>query len=402
MLPGELWPDAWRGTEEEAREIYDRLCDVMEIAVRPTLRFVEDAQMPTAVGHYDAAGRRPTIRLKSSQLQNPLPLTATLAHELSHDILLGGGHQSGEEHDMEWTTDLLPVVFGLGLFAANATIRFESKRSGNWEMWEMERHGYLPSRIFGYAFALLTYFRDEVDPNWIEQLRPDAAVAYRAGLRYLDAGGESLFHPDHYTANPPPPTTAALIRRLEHKKPSFRLAAFWDIERFEPSLIDAIVRRLRDRDPYVASEAARALAEAEEVSEEGRAELLRLLETPEERVKLGAIHAVGRLRIHPLEAIDALRRQIFSPSRDVALAAIDAVGRFGLDAEMLAVPLVKVLELAHIRGEQGAAEAAGRALWNIEPSPLDLLEQVYADGDRELLRLARITVEGCRPPVPKE
>jgi hypothetical protein len=397
MLPHELWPEPWHGTAADARALYDRLCSLMGVTAKPMLEIVADVRMPNVAGHYDPTGKRTTIRLKQSQLENPLPLTATLAHEISHDILLGGGHQAGQESDLEWTTDLLPVVYGLAVFAANATIRSEATHVGNWETWQISRQGYLPSRIFGYAFALVAFFGDRCEPPWIDELRPDAAIAFRAGLKFLNGGGASLFHPDTYTTTRPRPTSAELIRQLDHKSPTFRLAAMWDVTEPDPAVVDAIVRRLRDRDSYVACEAARRLAEFNQVGDEGRAELVRMLDSPDERAKLGAIDAVGRMKLDPMESLDILRRLIFSPSGDVVKAAVAAVGRFGGEAASLAKPLVKVLEQANIRGDSEAADLAARAIWSVAPAPLALLDDVYHEGDPELRQRARAAIDACQP-----
>ena len=65
------------------------------------------------LGHY-VHGEQSVIRIAKSQLAEPARLIATLAHELAHELLLGGGLLSASATDHEWVTDLLPVYFRFG------------------------------------------------------------------------------------------------------------------------------------------------------------------------------------------------------------------------------------------------------------------------------------------------
>ncbi|GDX95688.1 hypothetical protein LBMAG47_13520 [Planctomycetia bacterium] len=397
LLPEDLWAKPWKGTEAEAQEILDRVCAHMETPrERLSLEFVDDDQLPNAVGHYDYSDWRPTIRIARSQLEDPVALSATLAHEVAHDVLLAGKYQTGNEADLEDVTDLLPTIYGAGLFAANATVRSTNWRSGNWEGWNISKQGYLPSRTFGYAFALLTLFRDECDPPWAERLRPDAAETFRLGLKFLRGGGDTLFHPASYRSDRGDPTPGELLQQLQHASPTFRLAALWDVAEPDAVTVDAVVDCLGDRDPHVAAAAGHRLAELDFIHERGRDELVRRLESPIEIVRLGVIHAVGRLRLSPGESLGILKRLLFHESRAVSLAAVIAVGRFGEEASALAPQLVKALERANVRRDPDAIEAAAKAIWNLVPIPDDLLRDVYAGGDRELYQLARSALRSTR------
>jgi hypothetical protein len=88
------------------------------------------------------------------------------------------------------------------------------------------------------------------------------AQPLKGGLRYLLKTGDSLFHPD--TAHQPvnPPTEAEVIKRLSTGSPTVRAMTLRDIAALDPppvALIEAVVRRLRDRDTDVQIEAARVL-----------------------------------------------------------------------------------------------------------------------------------------------
>ena len=81
---------------------------------------------------------------------------------------------------------------------------------GGWSWWRIERQGYLPSRMVGYALALFAFVRGEERPEWTGHLRLDAAAALRAGLNYLRRTDDSLFWDERMHAGmDSPPTRCA-------------------------------------------------------------------------------------------------------------------------------------------------------------------------------------------------
>src|SRR5262249_56985026 len=139
-----------------------------------------------------------------------------------------------------------------GIFGANASLmEFEEGDStGAW--WTALRQGALPARVFGYAMALFAWLRDERSPAWARVLRPDAAEALIAGLRYLRRTGDSLFRPDvvGVTRVQDPDEVMA---RLASGTASARLAALWDVPEQGlrgPAWVTAMTERLGD--PYPA------------------------------------------------------------------------------------------------------------------------------------------------------
>lgn len=235
ILPtDEFFPDQYDGTADDARRMLDRICGYLEIDPRKIqFEICPDVQMPGAAGHY-AQGEQPIIRVVESQLADPESLAATLTHELSHELLLGGGLLSADASDHEWVTDLLPVFLGAGIFAANATIHEAHQTTGQMHIWRMRRQGYLPAQMFGYAMALFAFMRHERNPEWSKYLRPDALVPLKAGLRYLEETGDSLFHPDTIRKKHArlPPLELAVKLRVRGVRPFAcrrfgRLAANW-------------------------------------------------------------------------------------------------------------------------------------------------------------------------------
>jgi hypothetical protein len=141
-------------------------------------------------GGVDAKGEAcAAIGIAESQLDDPMSLVATLAHEVGHEILLGQARVSPEQPDHEPLTDLLTVFKGMGIFTANSTIRDRGWSSGTWAGWETRRLGYLDQRSFGYALARFAWTRGEVEPPppWIKHVRPDVRSPLKQGLRFLAA-----------------------------------------------------------------------------------------------------------------------------------------------------------------------------------------------------------------------
>jgi hypothetical protein len=125
------------------------------------------------------------VAIRSSQLRDPLPLVATMAHELGHVILLGGGLMSPKTPDHEPMTDLLTVFLGLGIFNANSASRFKQYQDERRQGWSMQRLGYLTEEIFGYALAKFTVERGEDRVEWERHLSTNVRSYFSRSRRWL-------------------------------------------------------------------------------------------------------------------------------------------------------------------------------------------------------------------------
>jgi hypothetical protein len=404
VIPDEYAAD-FDGSEECAREIFHDVCETMGTGLDELrLEIVDDVQLPGASGHYDrytgppAAGGTtpiPIVRLGRSQLADLCQLTATIAHEVAHHRLLGGGFHTDEESDFEQTTDLMPIYFGYGLFAANATVRFTATRTGNWEQWSISRSGYLPSRIFGYALALAAAFRGERRPRWSRALRPDAKEPFDLGERYL-ATGDSLFHPSTFTPSEAPLTPNDLFRRLAEGSSTFCYDALVEFERrltagsirFTPEAARTAADFLNDRDADVAQAAIRALSACDDLSEDLIRELQRQVWGSRTPVRATAIRALGRLGVDNHEMLDSLCRLLAEDDLEIVTAVAAAAESLGARASPLERPLLALLEQANIRGSLALADAAARTLSAVLPDPVAAVRAFYQGRDPELRMLA--------------
>jgi hypothetical protein len=122
------------------------------------------------------------IALKEKNLREPEYLVATLAHELSHIKLLG--EERLMEND-EQLTDLNTIIFGLGIFNANAAFAtYQDFRSHGWR-----KLGYLTQMDWGYALALFAQLRRENDPGWAKHLCKNVKSDFAKSYRYLESIG---------------------------------------------------------------------------------------------------------------------------------------------------------------------------------------------------------------------
>jgi hypothetical protein len=103
------------------------------------------------------------ILLEKKKLKSPEGIVATLAHELSHVKLLGEGRI---EKNNERLTDLTTVIFGLGIFNANASFTYKN----NYGSWGISNSGYLKQSEWGYALALFAYIQNDNKPSWLKYL----------------------------------------------------------------------------------------------------------------------------------------------------------------------------------------------------------------------------------------
>jgi hypothetical protein len=209
ILPTEeYFPEPWEPTPEGARTLFRRVREYMHVDEDAIdLEFFND-QTPSSMRQLDpslgiAAGtwsggdqpwERGTIRLEYSILDNPSSLIGTMAHELSHERLLGEGRLHSDAFDNELLTDLTALFFGFGVFIANNAHKSTGELS-NWPGTELHRPEYLSEPMIGYALAHIAWFRDESHPEWAKRLGWVPRSVFKSGFRYLERTGDSNFQP---------------------------------------------------------------------------------------------------------------------------------------------------------------------------------------------------------------
>lgn len=126
------------------------------------------------------------IGLERKKLAQPEIMVATLAHELAHIKLLGENKMKVNDEKL---TDLTTVVFGLGIFNANAA--FQTIRTSEASGWR--KMGYLTQMEWGYALSLLAYIRNEKAPGWMEYLTGNVKEDFKQGERFIENNKDLVF-----------------------------------------------------------------------------------------------------------------------------------------------------------------------------------------------------------------
>ncbi|HKH99976.1 MAG TPA: hypothetical protein VJ999_12780 [Candidatus Sulfotelmatobacter sp.] len=209
----EDFPDPYDKNEpQSAEKIFARVCTYMQVdrraiefeifpdeteELREILPFWRGTSGKHAAGLYlhameerasaanDDEKEHAVVAIRSSQLKDPLSLVATIAHELGHVILLGGGLMAPKTPDHEPMTDLLTVYLGLGIFNANSAGRFRQYQDERRAGWSMQRLGYLPEEIFGYALAKFSVERGEDRIEWERHLSANVRSYFNRSRRWL-------------------------------------------------------------------------------------------------------------------------------------------------------------------------------------------------------------------------
>ncbi len=391
----EFFPEPADGTENGVRRLMDRLCDYMDVrAADLKLEICDEVQMGSAVGQYERhteteSGKR-TIRVRDTELSDTESLVATLAHELSHEILLHGGYIDEEHTDHEWITDLLPVFLGVGIFAANSTVRETNETSSGWSWWSIRRRGYLEARLFGYGFAMFAWLRGETKPDWLSYVRLDAASVCRSGLKYLARTGDSLITPDASPASLRTPSKGQPADELRSNSPSRRMAALWDIANFHPSdenLATGILNCLADDDPALRTEAAILIGNSKEKPEAALPQLRVNLREANETVRAGAVFALGTYGIDTEEMIDEITVMLDDDDRDVVQQAAIALQSYGPRAARSIRVVMPALRRAIIHCTDAIIDELLATLGAMTDDPASVVEQYFHD-DAELAEVA--------------
>ena len=206
ILPTEeFFPEDFHLTDESIRATFLRICGFMHVRPeRVSLEVFEDEQdklktvLRASLPHWEdssqsAAGtyhenletEQLVIAVKRSKAADPVALIATLAHELSHALLLGEKRLDRDAPDMEPLTDLATVFWGMGIFTANSAARFQQHDDGMKQGWSFQRLGYLSEPMFAYTLAVFAWERGERKPAWAKHLRLNVGTYFRQSLKAL-------------------------------------------------------------------------------------------------------------------------------------------------------------------------------------------------------------------------
>ena len=208
VLPEEhFFPDPYDGSRRSIKKMVDRVCEYMDVDQETIeVRFFEGESTgrihplaspesgnahPLGTYRMKPSGKH-TISLNLDQAGDPEMMVATIAHELGHVILLGEGRLDEDDEAHEPMTDLVTVLYGLGVFSANSSFVFEQWTNSQFQGWRAGGAGYLSEEAYGYALALFAHFRSERKPPWSKYLKTNVKAYFKRSARYLDKNPSSL------------------------------------------------------------------------------------------------------------------------------------------------------------------------------------------------------------------
>ncbi|MGD0602948.1 MAG: hypothetical protein ABSA53_05015 [Streptosporangiaceae bacterium] len=212
-----LRPPPGTAAPEPIAALVSRVCALMQVSLAEIKVNLFDASAARnkagtrgsgrkyAVGHFRMLDGQPVIDLDQSESADRAHLTAIIAHELGHVRLHGEGRITADRPDSERLTDLLTVYFGLGIFTANAALRY-TRDNRNWSVLPVgyldertlnasrndgyKRLGYLSEQEFGYALGCYCWLRGETVPGWATHLNPGLQGYLTRSLAYLAKAGQ--------------------------------------------------------------------------------------------------------------------------------------------------------------------------------------------------------------------
>lgn len=387
----EYFPDPYDGSKASIRRYFDRVCGYMGVPAHTlTMEVRPDDHLPGAAGLYER-GARSNICIAQSQIDDPMRLVATIAHEVAHEVLLGGNLLDASTPDHEDVTDLLTVFLGMGVFPANATVRHEAYTTGNWSFFSINKQGYLSSMALGYALALFAFVREDTSVRWASHLRPDAAGGLKAGLRYLEKTGDTLFDATAASVPLSRPKPADLVEHLQSRSATVRLNAVWDVAEHEVKEFDVMVRLqgcLDDPDADIPGEAARALADFGPAAAAAVPKLVDTLWSPNASTRTGAATALGAIRQNPDVVVPELAALLAEGDPPIVTAAAEAITCFEGDGKPAVPKILPALEQALNSGNVPLIHTLLGTLRAVIGDPFLTVRDYFKARDADLARLA--------------
>jgi hypothetical protein len=199
VRPSVFVPAGYDGSQAAARRLFEKVRERMGVPPgRIVVRFDLDDLDPGLIrtrAHRELAGatrlrfglwvpgrNRNIVYTSARLLGEPSVLVANFAHEIGHELLIGGGRIKADRPDQESLTDLLAVFQGFGIFVANASFgRLPGgERNATMAMF------YLRERALTDALAYYAFLRGTRGvPPWEDELDRPVRSGLVARLKQL-------------------------------------------------------------------------------------------------------------------------------------------------------------------------------------------------------------------------
>jgi len=379
--------------KEEATELLTFIKQWMKLDFNAHLQVFSDT--PTLEANVaDAAEDSLRIEIHEKHFDDRDVLIAIIARQLAQRALVGTVIQNEG-----WAIDLHPAFCGLGIFAANATLRATGRSDGlSW--WTTQQSGYLPSRIFGYALALRHTVRGDASAEWSSVMRQDALVAFQEGVTYLEKTKDTVFNRDLLTKPREGVSDEALLDELRTGSPSLKIAAMWAFntrttaEPVEnPKLVDLIKDCLRHKEPEVRAVAASSLPRYD-LTASAATDIADALKDRSDKVRISAAAA---MEAYPgvddeflvTELTDSLKDDV----RLVVFNAAQSLTAYGKAAEPASKMLLQRLRRSLNECRDDDCRTILWAINAIVSDPVATLEEFFGEQDAEYLVFSKELLE---------
>lgn len=128
-----------------------------------------------------------SIMIEMEQLKRPISLIATMAHELSHYLIMEEKGYYFDEYENEILTDLTAIAYGFGIFLGNSKFKFNQWQSGDgWGGWSSSTQGYLPQQVIAYVMAEIERRKGSYSAPWINFLEGSFQKDFEKSIKYLE------------------------------------------------------------------------------------------------------------------------------------------------------------------------------------------------------------------------
>lgn len=159
LFPTPAWfPDAWTPDVDGVAAIVRRLLAYAELALLAEVVVDEPPEFDDglhAVAWFQRIdGERCVIGLDEKALEDPDMLVAALAHEVAHAYRHHHGLVVEDREEEERRTDMTAIYLGFGVLVTNASFRYRTWGSKDFQAWSHDGAGYLTLEAFSFGLAV--------------------------------------------------------------------------------------------------------------------------------------------------------------------------------------------------------------------------------------------------------
>ncbi|MCG8653100.1 MAG: hypothetical protein MI861_24890 [Pirellulales bacterium] len=323
-------------------------------------------------------GQPALIQLSDETVSDPLRTFMELAYQYSQHYWSNVPNPRPLDQDPR-TTNLLPVCYGLGVLASDASLYDLQWSQAGWSGFTISRSGYYNTVELGYALALFARARGEIKPAWSRSLRLDSKATAQQAWRFFQhhqrAGGSLLFD----SAKIPRSTDdlKELGNWLGSDDLTFALAAGYALSHHDElpsSVIEAALKASRSADQDLVPVAVRLLAGARQESPAVTKRVQQLIHCDSTQTSLAAVQAAHALGLDLTPHRGQLSRLLDQLAED-AFDLLTVIGAQGSKLNSFDKQICKHVSKAIRAADKELASALLRCLRHISESPGEALRR---------------------------